>query len=201
MNGLNVVEDLVRAGRFGAALTTLERLAVTPSIRLPVDVLHAELLERTGRHSQSKAIAERLLKNQNLTLGNRSSCESVLALIEAERDGETGKALKHMQRALLLAENSKDLRRICWCQLRLVITLADISGHQAMAPLLADARTNAIKLGDSTTSAALHIFLGEMEARRGLTRNAVRHSRLGQNLLSHDTNVWLDGRGGCPTDC
>ena len=107
MNGLNIVEDLVRAGRFGAALTTLERLAVTPNIRLSVDVLHAELLERTGRHSQSKAIAERLLKSQNLTPGYRSSCESVLALIEADRDGETGKALKHMQRALLLAENSK----------------------------------------------------------------------------------------------
>ena len=93
MNGLNLVEDLARAGRFGAALTTLERLAVTPNIRLSVDVLHAELLERTGRHSQSKAIAERLLKNQNLTLGYRSSCESVLALIEADRDGETGKRL------------------------------------------------------------------------------------------------------------
>ena len=194
MNGLNIVEDLVRAGRFGVALTTLERLAVTPNIRLSVDVLHAELLERTGRHSQSKAIAERLLKNQNMTPGYRSSCESVLALIEAEWDGEAGKALEHMQRALLLAENSKDLRRICWCQLRLVITLADISGHQAVAPLLAAVRTNAIKLGDSIVSAALHIFLGEMEARRGLIRNAVRHTRLGQNLLIHHANVWLDGR-------
>jgi DNA-binding NtrC family response regulator/tetratricopeptide (TPR) repeat protein len=194
MNGLNIVEDLVRAGRFGAALTTLERLAVTPNVRLIVDVLHAELLERTGRHSQSKAIAERLLKSQNLTSGHRSSCESVLALIEADRGGEAGKALKHMQRALLLAENSKDLRRICWCQLRLVITLADISGHQVVAPLLADARANAIKLGDSIVSAALHIFLGEMEARRGLIKNAVRHTRLGQNLLIHYANVWLDGR-------
>ena len=33
-----------------------------------------------------------------------------------------------------------------------------------------------------------------MEAKRGLVRNAVRHSRLGQHLLIHDTNVWLDGR-------
>ena len=194
MNGLNVVEDLARAGRFGAALKTLEGLTVTPNIKPSVDVLYAELLERTGRHSQSKAITERLLKNQNLTPGYRSSCESVLALIEADQDGATGKALEHMQRALLLAENAKDLRRICWCQLRLVVTLADVSGHQAVAPLLADIRTNAIKLGDPTVSAALHIFLGEMEARRGLIRNAVRHSRLGQNLLIHDANVWLDGR-------
>ena len=194
MNGLDIVGDIVRAGRFGTALTTLEHLSVTPSMRLSLDVLHAEILERIGRHSQSKAIAERLLKTQNLTLGDRSSCESVLALIEADRDGETGKALEHMQRALLLAERSKDLRRICWCQLRLMITLADFSGHQAVAPLLADARTNVIKLGDSTVSAALHIFLGEMEARRGLIRNAVRHSRLGQNLLIHDMNIWLDAR-------
>ena len=194
MNGLDAIEDLVRAGRFGAALTALEPLAVRPNVRASLNVLQAEILERLGRLSQSKAIAERLLKSQSLTLGDRSSCESVPALVEADRDGETGKALQHMQRALLLAESSKDLRRICWCQLRLMITLADVSGHQALAPLLADARINVMKLGDSTVSAALHIFLGEMEAKRGLIRNAVRHSRLGQDLLIHDTNVWLDGR-------
>jgi DNA-binding NtrC family response regulator/tetratricopeptide (TPR) repeat protein len=71
--------------------------------------------------------------------------------------------------------------------------LADRSGHQAVAPLLAQVRQNVIRLGDSATTAALHISVGELEAKRGLVSLAVRHTTLGQALLQKDGNVYLEG--------
>jgi hypothetical protein len=71
--------------------------------------------------------------------------------------------------------------------------LADRSGHQAVAPLLAQVRRNVIRLGDSVTSAALHISIGELEAKRGFVSHAARHTRLGQNLLRKDGHIYWDG--------
>ena len=38
----------------------------------------------------------------------------------------------------------------------------------------------------------MHIFLGEMEAKRGLVRSAEWHTRLGLQLLAQDPSVWLE---------
>jgi DNA-binding NtrC family response regulator/tetratricopeptide (TPR) repeat protein len=49
-----------------------------------------------------------------------------------------------------------------------------------------------IRLGDPLVSAAQHIFLGEMEAKRGLLHSARRHTNLGLRLLSPLSNLWLE---------
>src|SRR4029079_7972616 len=41
-------------------------------------------------------------------------------------------------------------------------------------------------------SAALHIFIGEMEAKRGLLRSAESHVRLGLQILTPAPNLWLE---------
>jgi DNA-binding NtrC family response regulator/tetratricopeptide (TPR) repeat protein len=59
-------------------------------------------------------------------------------------------------------------------------------------PLLAELRSNATKLGDPHISAAVHIYVGEMEAKRGFLASALWHTRLGQRMLISAPNVWLE---------
>jgi DNA-binding NtrC family response regulator len=193
MSDLSRVENLQHAGLFSDALNLLATISVGRDIRVHASTLQMELLEKTGRYNESRALAKHLLEKQSLPLTYQSKCESVLAFIEAEESGLKDKALKRLQRSLYLAERSQDLRQICWCQLRLISTVADVSGHLAAAPLIASARNNAIKLGDATVLAALHIFVGEVEAKRGLVAHATRHTNVGHELLRNDTNVWLEG--------
>ena len=79
-------------------------------------------------------------------------------------------ATNHFQKALSAAEVAGDLRAVCACQLRLMNLLADRSGHQVVAPLLAQVRRNVTQVGDATTTAALHIGIAELEAKRGFTK-------------------------------
>ena len=81
-----------------------------------------------------------------------------------------------------------------WCQLRLLMTVGDVSGPQTVGPLLAQVRANVVRLGDPVVSAALHVYVGEMDAKRGLISNATKHTEMGQRLLAGGLNVWLEGR-------
>ena len=191
MERLESVRNLVRAGRFAEGLSALESVAAFGSVRADAEVLRVELLERTGKYAQSRVLSERLLKSRNLSAAHRSGCEFVLGLI-LWNEGDTEESIVHLQRSLALAEIANDPVRRCWAQLRLMLALAGRSDPASVASLLAQTRWNTIKLGDPLVSAALHIFLGEMEARRGLTVSALRHTRLGQKLLESSPNVWLE---------
>jgi hypothetical protein len=46
--------------------------------------------------------------------------------------------------------------------------VSERSGPDAVTALLAEVRQLATKLGDPHITAALHLFVGEMEAKRGL---------------------------------
>jgi len=190
---LKGIENLVREGRFGEALQALMRSRGKSREQPAVDVMHAHLLERTGNYGHSRALCEQLLKNQALSKTLKSICHITLGVIKndlADPDGATA----HFQKAVSLAQTGEDLERTCWSQLRLMLALADRGGPHSALSLLAQARANAQKLGDPQVSAALHIFLGEMEAKRGLGQNARRHVTLGQRLLGDAPNYWLEAR-------
>src|SRR2546427_7219454 len=159
MDSLQAVRQLVSAGRFGEALKLLDDVRVAGGQRLATDTLRAELLEKVGNHGQSLALAERILKSQDLSASNRSACELVVGRIKWE-SGDTETSIIHLQRSLSIAKQTGDLERTCWVQLRLLIALADRSGPDDTAPLLAELRANTIKLGDRQLSAALHVFVG-----------------------------------------
>src|SRR2546428_1202449 len=59
-------------------------------------------------------------------------------------------------------------------------------------PLLGELRSNVTRLGDPQVSAAVHIYIGEVEAKRGFFRRALWHTRLGQRMLLTEPNVWLE---------
>src|SRR5438309_312812 len=188
---LQAVRQLVSVGRFGEALKVLDDQHLPPRQRPDADTLRAELLERLGNHGQSLALAERLLKARELSSSNRSACELVVARIKWE-SGDTDESVLHLQRSLSIAKQSADLERTCWAQLRLLIALADRSGPNATGPLFAELRANVIKLGDPQLSAALHIYVGELDAKRGLFDSGLRHTKVGERLLASTPNLWRE---------
>jgi DNA-binding NtrC family response regulator/tetratricopeptide (TPR) repeat protein len=191
MESRRAVVDLIRAGRFLAALELLEE-APGGIPKVSADVLRAELLERTGQSERSRALVTRLLRVRELEPSERAVCEFVMGQLEWETGGDTEAAVVHVQRAVALADSAKDTQRACLFRLRLMVMVADRSGPLAIVPLLAQLRTDAVMLGDPIVSAALHVFVGETEAKQGLRRSAERHARLGQALLASHPNLWLD---------
>ncbi len=189
MDAVKASEQLADAGRFKEALAVL---AQPHSDRLAGDVLRAELLAHTGDHDQSLKLVERLLSNRRLSAEQRSACEYSLGVI-ATNEKSFESALTHLQRAVSLAESAGNLSRTCWYQLRLLLIVADGKRSEAASPLLAQIRSNAIKLGEPATSAALHIFLGQLDGKRGLFKSGLQHTRLGQGLLNQTENLWVEG--------
>ena len=56
-------------------------------------------------------------------------------------------------------------------------------------------RADVRRLAESSVSAALHIFVGEIAAKHGATQLAKRHTNLGLRLLAHSPNYWLRAWG------
>ena len=189
MDRLEPVRTLITEGRFRDAFRLLEQPSTTVSKRAN-DILMVEVLERIGRYGQCRVLAESLLRAKDLGDKERSSCEFVLGLMELN-NGNTKQAVARFNRAISLANQGGDLERKCWFQLRLLVTVADASGPDATTPLLADIRVAATKLGLHRITAALHVFVGEIEAKRGLIKSAERHTRLGLRILAVAPNLWL----------
>src|SRR6187551_1268641 len=161
MTELAPIRELQRLGRFSEALASLDA-ASSRRTSIDADVLRAELLERTGSHTDSERLARRLIGSRHLSPQGRGACESTLGMIGWEA-GRTTDAIGHLQRAAVLADQSADLERLCWAQLRLMVALSNIGGAHTTATLLAKVRGNVTRLGEPSVSAALHILVGEME--------------------------------------
>src|SRR5437870_4332576 len=156
MATIDSARQLVGSGRFSSALRILETEAIPPQHRRTADVMRADLLERVGRRSASRDLINSLLKRSDLAGSDRALCELVLGRLDWNA-GDNDAAILHFQRGVSLAKQAADLERLCWCQLRLLQIVSDRSGSNASAPLLADLRGNATRLGDPTFAAALHI--------------------------------------------
>jgi tetratricopeptide (TPR) repeat protein len=106
-------------------------------------------------------------------------------------DGDTQRAIKQLQRAAEVARDAPDLELLCKVQMRLLLVIADLSGPDAAAPILSELRRTATMLGDVQSTAAVHVFVAEMEARKGLFHSAERHLRISVGLISDAPNPWL----------
>jgi DNA-binding NtrC family response regulator len=127
-----------------------------------------------------------------LDLSDKATCEFCLGQIAWETSTETEKAIVHVQRAVSFAEGANKLWQACFFRLRLMVMVTDTAGPAAALAILSQLRREAVKLGDPIITAALHIFIGETETKRGLLRSAERHARLGREILSLEPNLWLD---------
>src|SRR6266850_6878245 len=191
MDSLAQAHELRKAGRFAEALRVCDSGPLAREDRQAADVLRVDLLEQVGRYGQARALAHTLLRSKTISLPQRSTCEFVLARLDRE-DGNLESAVARLRRSVELAVQGKDPERACWSQLRLLLVLAELSGPEAAAAILPEIRSNVRKLGIPQLTAAMHIFLGEMEAKRGLFKSGEWHTRLGLQILAQDPSVWLE---------
>jgi DNA-binding NtrC family response regulator len=192
MEAITQIQTLVGQGRFAAAWSALEQLPTFKSRALATEVLRLELLERTGKYVEAETLAIRLLKGRGLSGGQQSICEFCLGLVLWDR-GRTQEAIERFQRAVAKAQAGNDLWRTCWAQLRLLVSTSGRTADPAVGRLLQEVRRNVVRLGDPVVSAALHVLVGEIEAKRGLLAMACRHTALGKSLLRKTQNIWLEG--------
>src|SRR5262245_8091758 len=73
-----------------------------------------------------------------------------------------------------------------------MLLVSDSSGPDSASPLLQEIRANVTRLGDARTTAALHVFVGEAEAKKGLLTSARRHALVALDLLRTAPNLWLE---------
>ena len=191
MKKLDEVRCLSRSGRFADALSLADATTFPRPERAQAEVLRIELLERTGQYSECRREIVAVVRRHRLSASLLSACELANGIIKWDA-GATAESLVHLQKAISLAASAGDKSRLCWAQLRLFVILAGRSGSQSAVPLLAQARANATRLGEPLVTAALHIFVGEVEAKRGATESSERHTLLGQSLLAQSPNLWLE---------
>jgi DNA-binding NtrC family response regulator/tetratricopeptide (TPR) repeat protein len=191
MNPIQEAKRLVRAGRFLDAHRALETGAVNRLDQTEAEVLRAELLERLGQHASARTEAEALTRSRRLTAGQRSACNLVLALTDIA-GGRFDSAVTYLQRAIGIAHTVNDYERISWAQIRLLIIVSEHAGPDAVVSLLAELRANVARTADPVLAAALHVFVAQMEAKRGLLSSARRHVRLALAMLEGAPNAWLE---------
>ena len=187
MDVIAIASQLANVGRFSdalKALNSLPRVSTNPLLR-------AELLERTGDYQQSRSLALSVLRSKTLSETDLGICESILGLVDWQA-GDFNSSMARFQRAANIAAQTGQLERSCWSRLRLLVTLCDQSGPDAVVTTLPPLRSDILRTGSAHLLAAFHLFVGQMEGKRGLLRSGLRHGEACQELLSRDPNLWLE---------
>jgi len=115
--------------------------------------------------------------------------------------GNTQQAVSHLQRAFTLATNDGKVNEACWAALPLMLALFEGPGPEAALAFIPYVRRTVVRAGDPLATAALHIFVAEIEAKRGLVSAAAEHLRIGRNVLSEEPNAWLRGSAAVGASC
>ena len=191
MESFEKLNQFRQAGRFSDALCVLEETKPSLAPGHSLQVPHAELLEAVGQHRRAATIASSLLRAKNLKPEDKSVCEYILGKILVD-EGAVVAGMDHLQRATSHARDAKALRPLFTAQLKLMSVVSERSGPEAAAALLADVRHIAIRLGDPHVTAQLHLYVAEMEAKRGLLDNARRHSAIARAILGDSPNSYLE---------
>jgi hydrogenase-4 transcriptional activator len=191
MDRFEQARSLLDSGQYREALEALGGLDNVVHARSLHAALRADLLERVGRLDDALRVAQTALRGREISLSDRSSCESIIGRVLIEQS-ETISATEHLRKSTSLARQSKDSCQLFWSLLYQVMLVGQQSGPDAARPIVAELRSLATKLGDRRITAALHIFVGELEAKRGLFENASHHLAIGTRLLRAAHDCWLE---------
>lgn len=191
---LAVAYELAAEGRFTKALAALKEVPHSSANRAAVEVLRAELLEKTGQADESLALLTRLERSRNLTPAQLAGCHYVTARIELDR-GDTESARQHLLRSAAIARDGNAWDVYCNSRLRLALLIADREGPETAGSILSESRSRALQLGSPRVSATFHLTIGELEARHGAIFSAHRHTKQALRLLAGHRSLWLESWG------
>lgn len=186
--------SLAKRGRFAEALANLRRLQI--SSKEPTystyQLLIADSFQRTGQNEEAKNIVKRLLESPNASEVVLARSHLILGNVAKDR-GESSLATDHFRRALARADSAKDAELVCWAQLRLMASTADLGGVSAGMTLLSETKRCLTRFGELRPFIALHLWIVEAESKNGFLDNARRHLRIAESLLDQTDDMWLRG--------
>jgi DNA-binding NtrC family response regulator/tetratricopeptide (TPR) repeat protein len=110
-------------------------------------------------------------------------------------------AIERLQTAIELAQSPTPTEERCWAELRLLLTLAEGPGPDTATAYLSTVKNDVTRLGQPLVSTALHLFVAQIEARRGLLANAREHIRIGRSLAKRCENSWIEGLAAIDASC
>jgi DNA-binding NtrC family response regulator/tetratricopeptide (TPR) repeat protein len=178
-------------GRFGEALRLL-RAAGIAALSPSLQVLHAELLERTGELGRASAQVARLARRREVAPVDKSRCALVEGLL-AQHRGHLASAAQAFRNACAIAEGSNSLETLGWAQLRLLTLMEESPGSDSATHLRLTLRGNVDRAASPTLTAAFHLFSAESAAKSGFLDLSSRHAGTAETLLVSRPNVWLKG--------
>jgi DNA-binding NtrC family response regulator/tetratricopeptide (TPR) repeat protein len=193
--------ELVESGRFLEALRAL-RTGASPSLedRAHRETLEAELLQFVGRDLAAVVVAERVLRHRHLPPALAARCHVTLGEVHRNA-GRPGTAIDLYRTALEEAKTANDPRQQCWAELRLFLALSEGPGLETATAYLPTVRRDVANLGDRTMSSTLHLFVAQVEAQRGLWRNAKEHIRISRSLLAGTNSAYCEGVAAVSASC
>jgi hypothetical protein len=121
------------------------------------------VLDRVGRPLDAWRLAGRALTRERLSPALESRCLIVMGNVALEQ-GRADESVRHLQSAVAVAKHGRCTEELCWAELRLLIAMFEVSPSNAAAGMLAELRKHVAQLGDPLVSAALHVFVSEVEA-------------------------------------
>jgi hydrogenase-4 transcriptional activator len=178
---------LVRRGFFNDALS-----ALAGGTRTSERLVHAELLQLTGRNAAAGEIVRDLLASPGLPARVRARALEIGGAVAADRGDLPGAVERFLASAR--AADDGDLReQACRARLRLVPALSDTRGPGAVASLLYELKPLVLRSGDPHLLAVLHLRFGQVEAKRGLPDRALKHLELARKALATEPNTFIEG--------
>ena len=183
---------LFRQGDFTRLLTLSGRNVRTISALDPhVRVVVAHALTLSGDLEIAHQVAE-LDTTARTPLRIRSYAESVIGLV-LWRNASMDAALRHLQTAVRIANDSADDDRIAWAQLQLLRCLIDSHPHDVVVAMLPDVRRSVTRAGDPQITAYLHSCIAVLSGQMGHLDEARRHCDITEALLELAPNSWILG--------
>ena len=113
-------------------------------------------------------------------------------VVELE-DGRPDLSVDHLTQARDIARKDRNTEGLFWAEVRLLLAEFEQSPTKGFGSLLTDVKKHAIQVGDSVATIALHLFVSEIEAKRGALHNSRQHLKIARSLLKAYPNVWLEG--------
>jgi transcriptional regulator with PAS, ATPase and Fis domain len=143
-----------------------------------------------GDISESQRIISKLKIARDLDDSARARIELIRAKICYEV-GDFNSRFACLQRALAFAQQALNLQLICEAQLGLLLIVSDRAGFDAAKPLIHALRTNVNALGNPAVVANLHLFIADVEGRRGFFKKASCHTEIADRILEGCQQLWL----------
>jgi DNA-binding NtrC family response regulator/tetratricopeptide (TPR) repeat protein len=185
-------KELARTGRF---VELLEKTDSDPSALTRLSIEHQLLLAEIFLHTGQVDLARKIAASHKDTApspASRAKSEFILGVSEP-RHGNATTSFLHLQHAIRLSLDAKDVESAAWAQLYVFRGLAEGHSHSQdeLAAQLSVTRRLITRAGHPHLAAYLHDCVSLREALSGRLEESQRHLAIAKSLLDQHPTAWI----------